>query len=61
VVQDKYRDGRIGVKTGTGFYDWRDMDSVAYRAWAAGLLGRVLALLEEERRAGPPLAADGGR
>ena len=60
-VQDKYAGGRIGVKTGTGFYDWRGMDVAGYRAWAAGLLGRVLALLEAERRPAPPLSADDGK
>jgi len=61
VVQEKYAAGRIGVKTGTGFYDWRGMDVDAYRAWAIGLMSRLLALLEAERRPAPPLSPEDGR
>lgn len=61
VVQEKYAAGRLGVKTGTGFYDWRQMDIDGYRAWASGLLSRLLALLDAERRPAPPLGPrDGG-
>jgi 3-hydroxybutyryl-CoA dehydrogenase len=57
IVQDKRRRGRIGVKTGVGFYDWRGFDP-AYRAKASALLGKVLELLGRERPASPPLAKD---
>lgn len=60
VVMDKHAAGRIGVKAGTGFYDWRRVDVPGYHAWAAALLTRLLALLDEERRAGPPLSRGDG-
>lgn len=31
VIADNMAAGRIGMKTGTGFYDWRDRDLDAYR------------------------------
>lgn len=60
VIMDKHAAGRLGVKTGTGFYDWRQMDIPGYRAWAEDLLSRLLTLLDAERRSGPPLGADDG-
>ena len=60
VVQAKYRDGRIGIKTGTGFYDWREMDVPAYQKACAALLDRVLASLDGQHPAHPPLGSDDG-
>lgn len=58
VVQDKARDNRLGVKTGTGFYDWRNIDVDAYRGQAAALLTKIIDLADRQRPAPPPLAAD---
>jgi len=60
VLQDKYKAGELGVKTGTGFYDWRNWDIDRHRAQASGLLGRLLALLAEQRPKQPPLAGRDG-
>lgn len=56
IVQDAYRENRLGAKTGTGFYDWREQDLAAYRGGANALLTRLTALLDAERPAAPPLA-----
>ena len=58
LIMNRHAAGRIGVKSGTGFYDWREMDVGEYRVWAAALLTRLLTLLDTERRGGPPLSAD---
>ena len=46
IVQDLASAGQLGAKTGTGFYDWREVDLAAHRAKAADKLARLLALLE---------------
>lgn len=48
VVQDKFRAGDLGVKTGRGFYDWRGRDVPAHQAKTRARLNRLLALLAEE-------------
>ena len=48
VVQEKYRAGDLGVKTGKGFYDWRDRDVPAYQAKTRAKLQRLLKILAEE-------------
>lgn len=48
VVQDKFRAGDLGVKTGRGFYDWRQRDVPAYQAKTRARLNRLLALLAED-------------
>ena len=58
VIMDKYADERLGTKTGTGFYDWRETDISDYRAWSSGLLTRLLEILDASRRKSPPLADD---
>ena len=58
VVQAKHREGRLGIKTGTGFYDWRAMDVPAYQKASAALLARVLDALEGRRPSPPPLSSD---
>lgn len=58
VVQDKARGNRLGVKTGVGFYDWRDVDVAAYRERAAALLVQVMDLVARRRPPSPPLADD---
>lgn len=60
VVQDKFAGGRLGVKTGLGFYDWRNADVPAYRARTAALMRAVLAVLDEDRPTPPPLAPGDG-
>lgn len=57
-VQDKARDNRLGVKTGVGFYDWRNVDVDAHRGQAADLLTRIIDLAARQRPAPPPLAGD---
>ena len=56
VVQKKYADGHFGAKTGTGFYDWREMDLPGYQQRTGALLTEVLELLDRERPSGPPPA-----
>ena len=46
IVQDLAAAGHLGAKTGTGFYDWREVDLAAHRRKAADKLARLLALLE---------------
>ncbi|MDP7227133.1 MAG: 3-hydroxyacyl-CoA dehydrogenase NAD-binding domain-containing protein [Alphaproteobacteria bacterium] len=58
VVQRKYAAGHFGTKTGTGFYDWREMDVPAYRQKTDALLTKMLQLLDDNRPPAPP-AADG--
>ena len=48
VVQEKYRAGDLGVKTGKGFYDWRNRDVPAYQAKTRAKLQRLLKILAEE-------------
>ena len=48
VVQDKFRAGDLGVKTGRGFYDWRGRDVPAHQAKTRARLNRLLALLAEK-------------
>lgn len=60
VVQNLYRDGKLGMKTGTGFYDWRDWNVAGHRSKTAKLMQEVLDLLDERRTAPPPLAPKSG-
>ena len=60
VVMGKLERNQLGIKTGTGFYDWRAMDVPGYRAWSTDLLGRLIQFIEAERRAPPPPAPDDG-
>jgi len=47
VVQDKYRAGDLGVKSGRGFYDWTGRDAKAYQEQAKERLTRLIAFLRE--------------
>jgi 3-hydroxybutyryl-CoA dehydrogenase len=49
LLQDKYQRGQLGVKTGVGFYDWRNRDVGAYKKKAAATLERLLQLLRAQR------------
>ncbi|MGE0716201.1 MAG: 3-hydroxyacyl-CoA dehydrogenase NAD-binding domain-containing protein [Alphaproteobacteria bacterium] len=48
VVQDKYRAGDLGVKTGRGFYDWRERDVAEHQSKTRAKLNRILAVLAED-------------
>ncbi len=60
IVQTAYRENRLGTKTGTGFYDWREQDVAAYRAATGGLLTAINDMLAAGRPVAPPLA-DGAK
>jgi 3-hydroxybutyryl-CoA dehydrogenase len=56
IVRNNMRDGRIGLKTGAGFYDYEGRDTDAYRQ------DRMAAFLEAVRAAGalkPPVLNSG--
>jgi len=48
LVQEMARGNRIGVKSGTGFYDWSGRDTDAYRNEAKTKLDRLLGFLEDD-------------
>jgi 3-hydroxybutyryl-CoA dehydrogenase len=48
-LQDLFEQGHLGIKTGRGFYDWRQRDGQAYKAAAARKLGKLLAYLDALR------------
>jgi 3-hydroxybutyryl-CoA dehydrogenase len=50
------REGRDGLRTGQGFYDWKAVDVPTYRREA---LGRQLAMLRQLGILKPPGAAQG--
>lgn len=52
VIADNMAAGRIGLKTGQGFYDWRDRDIDAYRKQR---LGDFLAMLRHLKQTRPPV------
>ncbi|MCX5821041.1 MAG: 3-hydroxyacyl-CoA dehydrogenase NAD-binding domain-containing protein [Deltaproteobacteria bacterium] len=47
IVQDKYRHGDLGLKTGRGFYDWSGKDPAEVRKTAADRLARLLEFLDK--------------
>lgn len=47
-ITEKLKKGDFGIKTGIGFYDWRDRDVDAYRKKASAKLQRVLEILAED-------------
>jgi len=49
LLQEKYQSGQLGVKTGVGFYDWRNRDVAAHKKKAGTTLERLLRLLRAER------------
>ncbi len=54
-IVDRYmQEGRNGVRSGQGFYDWRSVDTETYRKDA---LGRLLAMLRHQDKLLPPGAA----
>jgi 3-hydroxybutyryl-CoA dehydrogenase len=58
IVQGLFKAGNLGVKTGTGFYDWRDWNVAGHREMTSRLLSDILALLDERRTPPPPLAPE---
>jgi 3-hydroxybutyryl-CoA dehydrogenase len=46
IVKRYMREGKLGLKTGSGFYDWKGVDAVAYRREA---LARLLGLLRHQK------------
>jgi 3-hydroxybutyryl-CoA dehydrogenase len=58
IVQGLYKAGKLGVKSGTGFYDWRDWNIAGHREKSASLLTDILALLDDRRTPPPPLAPE---
>ncbi len=47
ICQDLHTKGDLGVKTGRGFYDWRDRDVDAVHKANADKLARILAIVRE--------------
>ncbi len=51
IVERYMREGRLGLKTGSGFYDWKSVDAESYRREA---LARLIALLRQQNLLRPP-------
>ena len=47
VVQDLYHKGHLGIKTGQGFYDWKDHDPESHKERTEQKLQKLLSLLRE--------------
>lgn len=54
IVDQYMQEGRNGLRSGQGFYDWRNVDTDTYRKDA---LGRLLAMLRHQDKLLPPGAA----
>jgi len=48
LVQDKYKRGDLGLKTGRGFYEWSRIDPAEVRKAVAERLARLLMFLERD-------------
>lgn len=46
-LQDLYEQGKLGLKTGSGFYDWSGVDAAEVRALHQVMVGRILAYMED--------------
>lgn len=46
-LQNLYEQGKLGLKTGAGFYDWTGVDAVKVRALHTEKVGRILACMEK--------------
>jgi 3-hydroxybutyryl-CoA dehydrogenase len=55
IVNRFMREGRDGLRSGRGFYDWTGTDATSYRR---GLLGRQLALLKQLGMVRAPRSAE---
>jgi len=49
MLQDLYKAGRLGIKSGRGFYDWSGKDPAKVKADAARKLAELLAYLKAHR------------
>lgn len=49
IVQDLYASGRLGIRSGRGFYDWSGKDPAEVKAEAARKLAELLAFLKARR------------
>ena len=58
IVQRKYAADLFVTKTGTRFYDWREMDVPAFRQKTDELSTKILQLLDGNRPPAPPPADD---
>lgn len=47
VLQARYRQGQLGLKTGTGFYDWSGADPERVRSKTNAKVARILKLMKE--------------
>ncbi len=54
VAAQKLRDNTLGIRTGTGFYDWRTVDIDRYKQAVAEKIGRLIAALDDRPIAIPP-------
>lgn len=46
-LQNLYEQGKLGLKTGSGFYDWSGVDAAKVRTLHQDMVGRILAYMEE--------------
>jgi 3-hydroxybutyryl-CoA dehydrogenase len=46
-LQNLYEQGKLGLKTGSGFYDWAGIDAAKLRALHNDKVARILACMEE--------------
>ena len=59
IVIRRVREGRLGLKTGHGFYDWRDLDLAAYRrSLIENLNSHIEQAMRAEHTVRPPIAGD---
>jgi len=56
VIRQKLEGNQLGIKTGTGFYRWKDVDLDTYRQQTGALLRTVIDRLDQGRPKPPPLA-----
>jgi 3-hydroxybutyryl-CoA dehydrogenase len=59
IIVRHVREGRLGLKTGRGFYDWRDLDLAAYRrSLIENLNSHIEQVMRAEHAVRPPIAGD---
>ena len=49
LVQDRYKQGDLGVKTGRGFYDWGNRDITSHKGRAEKKLQELIKLLKDHK------------
>ena len=55
-IRQKLERHQFGIKTGTGFYRWQDIDLDKYRRQTGQLLTDLIERLDQGRPTPPPLA-----